>query len=188
LRELFIVEGKSAASTLRQAIHKPDQSVLAIQGKLINAAKATPEKVLANHVCQAIFQSLGCGIKKHCNPNHLMFSHILILMDPDADGTHARVLLLALFDHYLKPLLDAGSVSIIIPPLFRITQPKTAQSLYAWNEQQRIALINNMTEYNNIEVTRFKGVAQFSTDECIKLLTNPDTRKQIDIYSPHTKM
>ena len=36
MRELFIVEGESAASSVRQAMHKPSQSVLASQGKLTN--------------------------------------------------------------------------------------------------------------------------------------------------------
>ena len=120
MKELFIVEGESAASTIQQAMHKPSQSVLAIQGKLINAEKATPAKVLSNQTCQKIFQSLACGINNDCNPNHLNFSRILLLMDPDIDGTHTRVLLLTLFEHYMRPLLDSGLVSIINPPLFRI--------------------------------------------------------------------
>ena len=188
MKELFIVEGESAASTVRQAMHKSSQSVLAIQGKLINAAKVSPAKVLANQACQKIFQSLACGTSEDCNPDHLIFSRILILMDPDADGAHARVLLLALFDHYLRPLIDSGSVSVIIPPLYRIAKPQTPQYQYAWNEQQRIQLLNKMTHHDDIEITRFKGVAQFSTAECTQLLLHPDTRKQIDLVMAETFM
>ncbi len=188
MKELFIVEGKSAASTVRQAMHKPSQSVLAIQGKLINAAKAPPAKVLANQACQKIFQSLACGISEHCNPEHLNYSRVLILMDPDADGAHARVLLLTLFDHYLRPLIDSGSVSVIIPPSYRIAKPQAPQYQYAWNEEQRIQLLNQLTKHDDIEITRFKGVAQFSTAECIQLLLHPDTRKQIDLVMAETFM
>lgn len=183
MKELFIVEGKSAASTIQQAMHKPSQSTLAIQGKLINAEKANPAKVLSNQTCQKIFQSLACGINSDCNPNHLSFSRILILMDPDIDGTHARVLLVTLFKHYMRPLIDSGFVSIIIPPLFRIATSKAPKYQYAWNEQQRIKLLNTMTKHDDIEITRFKGVAQFSAAECIQLLLHPDTRKQIDIQT-----
>lgn len=183
VKELFIVEGESAASTLRQAMHKPSQSVLAVQGKLINARKATPAKVLANQACQKIFQSLACGISKDCNPNNFLYSRILILTDPDADGEHARVLLVTLFNHYLRPLIDSGFVSVIIPPLYRISGPQTLKYQYAWNEQQLIQILNKMTKHRDIEITRFKGVAQFSAAECIQLLLHPETRKQIDLLN-----
>ncbi len=183
VKELFIVEGKSAASTIQQAMHKPSQNVLAIQGKLINAEKATPAKVLSNQTCQKIFQSLACGINNDCNPNHLNFSRILLLMDPDIDGVHTRVLLLTLFEHYMRPLLDSGLVSIINPPLFRIAASTAPNYQYAWSEQQRIELLNKMTKHDDVEITRFKGVAQFSVTECIQLLLHPDTRKQINIQA-----
>lgn len=183
MKELFIVEGESAASTIRQAMHKQSQSVHALQGKLINAAKAVPDKVLANQACQKLFQSLACGIGNDCNPNRLNFSHILILMDPDADGAHARVLVLTLFDLYLRPLIDSGLVSVIIPPLFRLSGSQSSQHQYAWDEQQRMQLSNVMNHYDKIEITRFKGVAQFSAAECTRLLLNPDTRKQMNMLN-----
>ncbi len=76
MRELFIVEGESAASSVRQAMHKPSQSVLASQGKLINVEKATSTRVLANQTCQKIFQALGCGIKQNCKANNKTISSL----------------------------------------------------------------------------------------------------------------
>jgi DNA gyrase/topoisomerase IV subunit B len=181
MKELFIVEGESAASSVRQAMHKPSQSVLASQGKLINVEKATVTKVLANQTCQKIFESLGCGIKEDCNPKNLLFSRVLILTDPGADGTHARILLVMLFYSYLRPLIDSGVVSVILPPLFRLVETRTSNYQYAWDERQRIQLLNNMTNPDNIAITRFNGVAQFSVAECSQLLLHSDTRKQIDL-------
>ena len=40
MKELFIVEGESSASSVRQGMHKPSQSVLASRGKLINVEKS----------------------------------------------------------------------------------------------------------------------------------------------------
>ncbi len=181
MKELFIVEGKSAASSIRQAMHKPSQSVVAIQGKLINAAKATPAKVMANQPCQKILETLACGIKNNCDSRQLIYSRILILMDPDIDGIHARLLLLTFFEHYLKPLIDSGLVSVIIPPLLRIAEPQAVQYQYAWSEQEYTQLLNQKATQNNIEITRFKSVTQFSAAECIQLLLHPDSRKQIDL-------
>lgn len=183
MKELFIVEGESAASSVRQAMHKPSQSVLASQGKLINVEKVTSTKVLANQTCQKIFQSLGCGIKKNCKPKNLLFSRVLILTDPDVDGAHARILLLKLFHQYLRPLIDSGVVAVILPPLFRIVNSQTSNHQYAWDERQQVQLLNNMANSEGIDITRFKGVAQFSAVECKQFLLQPDTRKQINLTS-----
>ncbi len=181
MKELFIVEGKSAESTIRQAMHKPTQDVLACQGKLINVEKAAFAKVLANPSCQKIFQTLACGIKRECKPDKLVFSQILILTDPDIDGAHARLLLLKLFQHYFNPLIEAGLVSIIIPPQFRIAELNSTHYQYAWDEQQRLQLLKDKIDSDNIEITRFKGVAQFSKIECNQLLLDINTRKQINL-------
>ncbi len=178
MKELFIVEGKSAASTVQQAMHKPSQSVLALQGKLINADKTSEAKILANVFCQKLFHALDCGIQADCQPDNLPFSRILILTDPDIDGIHARMLLLTLFEHYLSPLIDANLVSIILPPHFRIRDTQSSQTHYAWDEPQRMALIEPLTKP---EITRFKGVAQFSAAECRKLLLEPKTRRQVNL-------
>jgi DNA gyrase/topoisomerase IV subunit B len=180
-KELFIVEGESAASTVTQAMHKATQSVMAVQGKLLNTEKATANKVRANQACQKIFQALACGIGNDCNPDNLAFSRILILTDPDVDGTHARALLLMLFDNYLRALVDAEYVYVIIPPLFRITGNHQKHCHYAWSEQERIAIFDKQAEKNEYMITRFKGVAQFSQEECVRLLLSPGTRKQIKI-------
>lgn len=187
MKELFIVEGESAASSVRQAMYKPTQCVLASQGKLINVEKASSSKVLQNLTCQKIFKALDCGIEKNCNPGDLPYSHILILTDPDMDGTHARLLMLNLFHHYLKPLVDVGVVSIIIPPLFRMTELLTSNQQYAWDDQQRIQLLSKISDPdNNVETTRIKEIAQFSTSECSQLLLHPETRKQIYLVSTAT--
>ncbi len=180
IKELFIVEGKSAASTLGQAINKSDQSILAIQGKLINVAKASPEKVHANIECSKIFQALACGVGVSCNPETLNYSRILILMDPDIDGAHTRALVLTLFDQYLRPLVDSGLVSVIIPPVFRIASKQTGHDHYAWSEHERDQLKEKMD--GEIAVTRFKGVAQFSQEECVQLFLDSKSRKQVDLH------
>ncbi|HFD13068.1 MAG TPA: hypothetical protein ENJ32_11465 [Crenotrichaceae bacterium] len=184
MKELFIVEGESAASTVRQAMYKPDQSVLALQGKLINTATTSISKVLSDSICQRIFQALGCGINEHCDAGDLLFSKILILMDPDVDGTHARMLTITLFENYLKPLIDSGVVWVVIPPSFRITASN--HCYYAWNDRQQKQILNQITQKTNITISRVKSVAQFSTAECRQHLLQPDTRVQINLVSSPT--
>jgi DNA gyrase subunit B len=182
-KELFIVEGESAASTVRQAMDKQSQCVLAVQGKFINVTKASSAKVIANLECQKIFQSLACGFGDECDPNKLQFSRILILADSDVDGAHSRALLLSFFDRYLRPLVDTGLVSVILPPLFRIVGKHLEHKLYAWDEQEREHLVDKKGLNKGVEITRFKGVAQFTSIECAQLFLQPETRKQVNLGS-----
>ena len=183
IKELFIVEGQSAASTVRQAMHKPTQSVFAIQGKLINAARASSARVFANQECKNLFQLLACGTGDECKPDRLEFSRLFILADPDADGAHVRALLLTLFDHYLQALISSGLVHVIIPPLFRVVTPGQKHDQYAWSESELKQMLEQTLQAhpveNNREITRFKGIAQFSSAECARLLLQPETRKSV---------
>jgi DNA gyrase/topoisomerase IV subunit B len=169
-KELFIVEGKSAASTIRQAFRSSTQAVLPLQGKLINAQKASSAKVLKNIQCQKLFEALACGIKDACNPSNLNYKRIVILTDPDVDGAHARALLLILIDLYLNPLIKAGLVFVVTPPLFRVRH-ENGEIRYFWHE----ADIKNETG----EITRFKGIAQFSKLECVDLFLSESNIKQV---------
>lgn len=169
-KTLFIVEGKSAASTLQQALNPNTQAVLALQGKLINVQKSSSSKVLNNVQCQKLFKVLACGIKEHCNAEQLDFQQIVILTDPDVDGIHARALLLMLFDLYLKPLIAAGVVFVVIPPLFRVMQKKD-QPVYFWSRPEMTA--------EDTELTRFKGIAQFSKKECGDLFLSGNYLKRV---------
>ena len=81
-----------------------------------------------------------------CSVADLAFSRVLILMDPDVDGTHTRILLLRLFEHYLSPLIVANKVSIILPPLFRVQTRQSNTVDYAWDVAGRVALLADMPQ------------------------------------------
>ena len=91
-KELFIVEGISAASTLQQVAHPKKHHILPLQGKLINVEKASPGKVMSNEICLKLLDALDCGVGTGCNVDQLAFSRIIILSDPDMDGTHSCLL------------------------------------------------------------------------------------------------
>ncbi|MFK8068745.1 MAG: toprim domain-containing protein [Gammaproteobacteria bacterium] len=187
-KELFIVEGKSAESTLRQAIEYSDkniyQDVLALQGKLVNASKVSTEKVVADLECKKIFEKFACGTQENCKPEKIKYSRIFVLSDPDVDGTHSRALLLTLLNIYFRPLVNSGLISVIIPPLYRLTIKPVLASLeesdhFAWNEEERDQIQKDSECI--ISVTRFKGIAQFSQQECLRLFLDPETRRQINL-------
>lgn len=177
-KELFIVEGKSAESTLQQAATSSKHHVLALQDKLINVETASVNKVMANEICQKLLNTLNCGIEDNCNSAQLAFTRIIILTDPDVDGTHTRLLLLKFFKKYLYKLLESERISLIIPPLYRIHLPAKSTTHYAWSDEEKQQL---STQKETAEITRLKGIAQFSQRACEQLFINPTSRTLLQV-------
>lgn len=183
------MEGKSAASTVRQAMNSQSQDVFALQGKVINAESASQARVEANAVCAALFATLGCGVGNQCDPSRLRYARIILLTDPDVDGAHSRGLLATLFARYLRELVRNDRVFAVTPPLWRVVYANDSRRHYAWTDQELKYLREKAMATPGAEklsapppssdVTRFSGVAQFSLAECAELLLDPDTRQQV---------
>lgn len=168
--ELLIVEGKSAHSNLAKACNKSCHAVHAIQGKLLNVSKHPRSAVVADLECQQLIDRLGCGFDETVDINTLPFSNVSILMDPDIDGAHSSALLLSFFNQFYRPLVSAGLLSLIKLPMFRVGEAGP-QATFAWSPEELDAMCKS-------DVTRFKGVAQYSQAECQQFMLDADTRRQ----------
>lgn len=179
--ELFIVEGESAASSVRQAMHKPTQSVLATRGKLLNVERTTRQRVLANVQCRQIFAELACGIEEQCNPDHLPYARIMILTDADADGAHARVLLIRLFARYLAALVQRGLVFVVTPPLYRVTDKLHNRHAYTFDRPTQTAAAGQAVFEQRYHRKHFKSIAAMTRSECARWLLRPATRNAVQL-------
>lgn len=125
-RELFLVEGDSAAGTAIDARNSDYQEVLGAGGKPLNALKAPLSKVLAHEEVQNMLISLGADVKtldpKAENPvlstDNLRTANIIFLVDPDPDGGHIAVLFLAAIYRLLPNLFKEGRVWCVEAPLY----------------------------------------------------------------------
>ena len=175
-KELFIVEGKSAGSTIEQAIDKKSQSVYAIQGKLANVSKMSRSAVAENLECQQLYATLGGDFPAEYLIKYLPYSRVLVLMDPDIDGSHSRALLLSFFARYCKPIVAQGLLSVIKAPMFKLSA-NDREPMYIWGEDELQQVLSKNAD-QPLRTTRYKGIAQFSTDECHQFMLNPETRRQ----------
>ena len=176
--ELLIVEGDSAAGPAKNGRNSEFQAVLPIRGKIINAGKATHKQVLDNAEAEAIFTALGAGSGREFNVSACRYGRVIIMADADVDGSHIRCLLLTLFFHYTRPLLEAGRVYVAMPPLYTITEKgKDGAKHFAMDEDDRDRLLATLpaAKRATCEVTRNKGLGEMNVDELATTTLDPRT-------------
>lgn len=187
--EMFIVEGDSAGGHFKHA-REGFQGELKIRGKIINAAKATPEELFGkptkkgetkcegNREIKDLVAALGCGIQEDYDESKLRFGKVILMADSDVDGLHICNLCTAFFVNYMPDLIKNGHLYIIDAPLFVATGAKT--KAYGMTRKE---IDNKMKELkcSDYTITRLKGWGECSPDQLSELCLNPKTRKLIQV-------
>jgi len=107
--ELFLVEGDSAAHSVAGLRNKQFQAVLPMQGKPMNAAKASEARISEYSLFRAFRTAMGMGEAGETGSLVHRFEKIVLLFDPDADGIHSGALMLIFLHRVLPELLDTGA-------------------------------------------------------------------------------
>jgi DNA gyrase subunit B len=143
--ELFLVEGESAAHSVAALRNQQTQAIFSMQGKPLNAHRATQDKVLQNKFFRGLancinFPLADSSVRGAQQPNlfgidravllpyseqvgmveQRRYSRVLMLFDPDADGIHIGALMMMFFVRWMRPLVDAGVIHIVRAPMFEV--------------------------------------------------------------------
>ena len=175
--ELFVVEGESAALAVTRVRDATSQAVLAMQGKPLNAIKATEKKLAAHPLFTALTDSLGTGRGDAFDLARLRYARVLLLMDPDADGIHCGVLMLMFFYRWMRPLLDAGRVEIVRPPWGEVVPADGTPPQHACSEAEFQALSEAIRARGPATARRFRGLAAIEPQLLLATCVAPATRR-----------
>lgn len=161
--ELLLVEGESAAQSVAAVRQSLRQAVLPLQGKPLNAWRASERKVAESPLFGQLAQALGLsGATAHAGGDvlpDLRFARLVLLFDPDADGIHIGALVLLYLQRWLPQLLREERVWMVRPPLgaVRWTDGETGEILLqqAYTQPQLPLLRQQALESGGLDVQQF---------------------------------
>jgi DNA gyrase subunit B len=180
--EIYFVEGDSAGGTAKQGRDRHFQAIMPLRGKILNVEKAMQHKIFENEEIKNIYTALGVRIgteedSKALNLEKLRYHKIIIMCDADVDGSHIETLILTFLFRFMKELIENGYVYIATPPLYQVK--KGTKSEYAWNEDMRDRLIQEMKGAGNessVNVQRYKGLGEMNAEQLWETTMNPEKR------------
>lgn len=188
--ELQICEGDSALGGLKGARSSEFQAIYPLKGKPLNAHGLTLGKVLENNEWSDLIQIIGAGVGKTFDLSQMNYKRIIMLADADADGSHIRVLLIAFFWKFMRPLIEDGRLYTALPPLFSVTTTgKTKEKFFALNQEELDKITKKLDAQKRGygKVTRHKGLGEYSEDVLASEVMDPTTRalRRITVEDAH---
>lgn len=178
-RELFIVEGDSAGGTAKFARNKAYQEVLPLRGKIQNANRTTLAKILASEETLGILQAIGYNPSEQNPTANLRVNRVMLLADPDTDGAHINLLVLALLYRFVPALFSQERVFVVEAAEFMAKV--NGMRIYG-NSLDDLAAQNNGVLPTTAQ--HFKGWGEATPETLRELAFQPDSRIVTKITSP----
>lgn len=182
-RELYLLEGESAASLARSALFSGFQELLPLKGKPSNSLKKSEEQVLLDQEIIYTLAMIGFNPNSPEPLGKLRVGKVIFLADPDADGAHINCLLLALKVKYLPGLIEQGRVYVADTPEF-FSETKGGYIFGDSIPDMKAKLAT--AGYPNSRINHVKGYGEFELGPLRQLVFAPETRRLIQLQ-PMTK-
>lgn len=191
-RELFIVEGDSAAGSCKMSRDAEFQAIMPIRGKILNCLKADFSKIFKSDIILDLIRIMGCGIEAKTKLNKefsdfdinaLNYSKIIICTDADVDGFQIRTLVLTMLYTLTPSLIENGKVFIAETPLFEInTKEKKPRTFFAYDEREKAEILAPLDK-DEIKYTiqRSKGLGENEAEMMWLTTMCPDSRRLIKV-------
>ena len=186
-REIYIVEGDSAAGACRQSRNADFQGVMPVRGKILNCLKADYSKIFNSEIITDLIKVLGCGVEvndRHAKDlstfslDNLRWNKVIICTDADVDGFQIRTLILTMLYRLVPTLIREGYVYIAESPLYEIESKDKTYFAYSDREKTEVLEKIGNAKYT---INRSKGLGENDPEMMWLTTMNPETRRLIRV-------
>ena len=176
--EIYITEGDSASSNLKEARDNEFQAVMPVRGKILNTQKATLDKIQKNAEIMSMIQAFGLEIdvktmKVTYHPDRIRYGKIIIMSDADVDGAHIKNLFYTFIWNFCPQLIQDGYIYAGVPPLYKITMGK---KYYYLKNDEALEDFKKKNPGRSYTVNRLKGLGEMNVEETEETLTSSEGR------------
>ena len=183
--ELFVVEGDSASKNVARVCNPRFQAVLPMQGKPLNAWKASKPIVTRNGLYQRLIQAIGTGWDDAFDLGRCRYDRIIFLFDPDADGIHCGALMLMFFFRWMPEIIDSSRLLAVRPPLYELSSIQRRPNdpidrIHAYSDEQFHKIRQQLrAKQVPFQSQRYRGLASISAAALSTTCIDPTTRQAI---------
>lgn len=160
---LFIAEGQSAISKLRETRDPEIHGGIPLTGKIMNVTGETHKKQLENKVLKNIMSSLNVSVTDKAIRSQLRYNKIYIAADMDQDGANITALLVNFFYQNWPELFadkENPFVEVFMTPFVIARKGKINKYWYAHNYDEF-----KSEDYSGWEITRAKGLGSLQEED-----------------------
>lgn len=157
---LCIVEGDSAGDSVAIGRDTKKYGILRIRGKMKNCLKAEDEEVYKNEEIKMLLYSLGIDINNY-DPKKLRYGKVAILVDPDDDGYHIALLIMANLHRLCPQFLKENRLYWLRSPLF-IEQDKNKIPISWYYTDEEFNKVRGTLKGN---IKRIKGLGALGEED-----------------------
>lgn len=178
-RELFIVEGDSAGGGCKRARDKSFQAVYPMKGKPLNVMDAKQDKINNNAEVTGLLAAIGADEKGKGGVPSLLYGKIIIMADPDVDGSHITCLDFATLWKYRPDLFKNGHIFVVKSPLY--IAKKSGKVFFGDTKDE----IYDKAKTKNIDITYIKGWGEVNEAD-LDIALSPSMRTLYKVGPPKT--
>jgi DNA gyrase subunit B len=186
--DIFIVEGKSASSSLLEARNPEFHAIFAMRGYSLNSVGIPLKKVFQNAEYRELISAIGAGVDIHNDINCVRYKRIIIAADADPDGLAITSLILSMFGEHLRFLIEAGVVYVNESPLyyqnkkyFRSYEKSKLNLKKDYVRFKGLGELNSDQAYD-VFFGAHQNLIQITTedmDKALEMMINPDLKKDL---------